>query len=70
MIQGAMTVEEMRELQVNPLTLARAWGEVAGHLQTAELALRAATPYAIHLAQTRRVPRTTPASTGILETKR
>lgn len=73
MIQGAMTVEEMKEMQemrVNQTKLARAWGEVAGSLKTAETALRAATPYAIQLAQTRRAPRTTPASTGILETKR
>ena len=74
MIQGALTVEEMREMreaqQVNQMKLARAWGEVAGSLKTAEVALRAATPYAIRLAQTRRVPRTTPASTGIPETKR
>ena len=70
MIQGAMTVEEMREVRVNPTQLARAWGEVAGHLQTAEVALRAATPYVLPLARTQRAPRTTPASTGILETKR
>jgi hypothetical protein len=71
MIQGAMTVGEMREMrEANQMMLARAWGEVAGSLKTAELALRAASPYAIQLAQTRRAPRTTPASTGILETTR
>lgn len=70
MIQGALSVDEMQEMQMNQAKLARAWGEVAGSLRTAEAALRAATPYAIQLAQTRRVPRTTPASTGILETRR
>ena len=74
MIQGALTVDEMRQMreaqEANQLKLAREWGEVAGHLQTAEVALRAATYEALKVAQIRRVLRTTPISTGTLETRR
>ncbi len=86
MIQGAMTVEDMRgqrlqlasaqQLQqlnvVNAEAVKRAneWGQVKGHLATAEVALKNETAAALQTAQTRRAPRTTPASTRTLETMR
>ena len=79
MVQGAMTVEEMQWVEqgqklqlVNADAVKKAgeWGQVKGHLATAEVALKNATPASLATAQTRRVPRTRPASKQILETMR
>lgn len=91
MIQGAMTVEEMRGIEVDPgqrlrvvsdgasrlqlvdrdaLKRANEWGQVTGHLATVQVALKNETAAALQTAQTRRAPRTRPASTRILETMR
>lgn len=81
MIQGAMTVEEMKMMAEQRPQLATAinagavkraseWGQVKGHLATAEVALKMATPASLAAAQRLLAPRTTPASTQILETMR
>ena len=77
MIQGAMTVEEMKMMAENRKLIladevkrANAWGQVKGHLATAEVALKNATPTSLAAAQRLLAPRTKPASTQILETMR
>jgi hypothetical protein len=50
--------------------LAGEWGQVKGHLATAEVALRNETAASLQTAQTRRAPRTRPASRRTLETMR
>ena len=86
MVQGAMTVEEMQwreqggqlrlvdvntnAVNVEAVQRASEWGQVKGHLATAEVALKNATPSALAIAQTRRALRTTPASKRTLETRR
>ena len=80
MVQGVMTAEDLRGIegangqivfiQNDVVKLASEWGQVRGHLATVETALRVATLGALQVAQTRRAPRTTPASKRTLETMR
>jgi len=83
MIQGAMNTQEMAMMEQNKLAvanlnainanavkLANEWGQVKGHLSTAEVALKNATPTSLAAAQRLLAPRTRPASTRTLETMR
>lgn len=67
---GKMQVVEVDVFRAEALKQADAWGQVKGHLATAEVALKNATPASLRLAQTRRAPETRPASKQILETMR
>lgn len=79
MIQGAMNFVDgqwreprqgLRLVSAEELKRADEWGQVKGHLATAEVALKNETQAALQLAQTRRAPRTRPASPRTLETMR
>ncbi|HSN25568.1 MAG TPA: hypothetical protein VLT45_04760 [Kofleriaceae bacterium] len=69
-VANAQQLQSLNAINADAVKRANEWGQVKGHLATAEVALKIETPAALETARTRRAPRTTPASTRTLETMR
>jgi len=67
---GGLNEKNVIVLNADAVKRANEWGQVRGHLSTAEVALKNATPASLAAAQRLLAPRTRPASTQILETMR